>query len=87
MKTKEVTLSVRIDDDLKRDFARLCKKLRIPMSTAINMMIGKMVDENGFPYDVKIKDPTLELESLRLEALENEPMEVDEFLKHLKEDV
>lgn len=50
------TLSVRMDDDLKKDFDKICNELGFSMSTAVTMLAKKMTREKRVPFDVAI-DP------------------------------
>ena len=50
------TLSVRMDDDLKRDFDKICNDLGLSMSTAVTMLAKKMTREKRLPFEVSM-DP------------------------------
>ena len=52
----QTTVSVRMDDTLKRDFDTVCNDLGLSMSTAITMLAKKMTREERLPFDVSI-DP------------------------------
>ena len=52
----QTTVSVRMDDDLKKDFNKICNELGISMTTAIIMLAKKMTRENRLPFEVSI-DP------------------------------
>lgn len=52
----QTTVSVRMDDSLKRDFDEICDELGISMTTAITMLAKKMTREKRLPFDVSI-DP------------------------------
>lgn len=52
----QTTVSVRMDDSLKRDFDEVCNELGLSMTTAITMLAKKMVREKRLPFDVSI-DP------------------------------
>ena len=52
----QTTVSVRMDDSLKRDFDEICNELGISMTTAITMLAKKMTREKRLPFDVSI-DP------------------------------
>ena len=54
--TAQTTVSVRMDDDLKKDFDKICNELGISMTTAIIMLAKKMTRENRLPFEVSI-DP------------------------------
>ena len=42
------TVSVRMDENLKRDFDEICNELGLSMTTAITMLAKKMTRENAF---------------------------------------
>lgn len=52
----QTTVSVRMDDTLKRDFDTVCNDLGLSMTTAITMRAKKMTREKRIPFDVSI-DP------------------------------
>ncbi len=52
----QTTISIRIDDALKKDFDNVCGELGISMSAAITMLAKKMTRENRLPFEVSI-DP------------------------------
>ena len=52
----QTTMTIRIDDGLKRDFDKVCADLGMPMSTAINIFAKKVVREKRIPFEVSV-DP------------------------------
>ena len=52
----QTTISIRMDDGLKRDFDTICSELGMTMSTAVTMLAKKMSREKRLPFDVSI-DP------------------------------
>lgn len=52
----QTTLSIRIDDTLKKDFDNVCSNLGLSMTTAITMLAKKMTRENRLPFEVSV-DP------------------------------
>ena len=52
----QTTLSVRMDDTLKKDFDSVCNDLGLSMTTAITMLAKKMTREKRLPFEVSI-DP------------------------------
>ena len=49
-------VNIRMDEDIKREFDRVCNELGINMSTAITILAKKMIREERIPFDVSI-DP------------------------------
>ena len=45
----QTTVSIRMDDDLKRNFDHICNELGMSMSTAVNMLDKKRTREHGLP--------------------------------------
>ena len=45
----QTTVSVRMDDSLKRDFDKVCNELGLSMTTAITMLAKKMTREKRLP--------------------------------------
>lgn len=52
----QTTVSVRMDDTLKKDFDSGCNELGLSMTTAITMLAKKMTREKRLPFEVSI-DP------------------------------
>lgn len=50
------TISIRMDDDLKRNFDHICNELGMSMSTAVTMLAKKMTREQRLPFDLSV-DP------------------------------
>ena len=48
------TVSVRMDDNLKRDFDSICNELGLSMTTAITMLAKKMTREKRLPVEVSL---------------------------------
>lgn len=52
----QTTVSVRMDESLKRDFDKICNELGMTMSTAVTMLAKKMTREQRLPFDAAV-DP------------------------------
>ncbi len=52
----QTTVSVRMDDALKKDFDTVCNDLGLSMTTAITMLAKKMTREKRLPFEVSV-DP------------------------------
>lgn len=52
----QATISIRMDDALKKDFDRVCNDLGMSMTTAITMLAKKMTREKRLPFEVSL-DP------------------------------
>lgn len=52
----QTTVSVRMDDTLKREFDKVCNDLGLSMTTAITMLAKKMTREKRIPFEVSV-DP------------------------------
>lgn len=59
----QTTVSVRMDDRLKRDFDQICNDLGLSMTTAITMLAKKMTREKRLPFEVSV-DPFYSEENL-----------------------
>ena len=59
----QTTLSIRIDDTLKKDFDNVCSNLGLSMTTAITMLAKKMTREKRLPFEVSM-DPFYSEENL-----------------------
>ena len=52
--SKDSTLSLRIDSELKNEVETILKQLGIPMTTAITMYFNQIKMYNGLPFTPKI---------------------------------
>lgn len=52
----QTTVSVRMDDALKKDFDAVCNELGLSMTTAITILAKKMTREKRLPFEVSL-DP------------------------------
>ncbi len=52
----QTTISVRMDEALKKDFDNVCGELGMSMTTAITMLAKKMTREKRLPFEVSL-DP------------------------------
>lgn len=52
----QTTVSVRMDDALKKEFDSVCNDLGLSMTTAITMLAKKMTREKRLPFEVSV-DP------------------------------
>lgn len=68
------TLSVRVDEDVKKQANELFADLGLDMSTAINMFLRQSIMRDGLPFDVSREVPNAET----LAAIE----EVQKMKKH-----
>ena len=57
-------VSVRMDEDLKRDFDLICQDLGMSMSTAVIMLAKKMTREKRLPFEVSV-DPFYSAANMR----------------------
>ncbi len=59
----QTTVSVRMDDALKKDFDSICNELGLSMTTAITMLAKKMTREKRLPFEVSV-DPFYSSENM-----------------------
>ena len=52
----QTTISIRMDEGLKKDFDLICNELGMSMTTAVIMLAKKMAREKRLPFEVSI-DP------------------------------
>ncbi len=60
----QTTVSVRMDDALKRDFDNICNELGLSMTTAITLLAKKMTREKRLPFEVSL-DPFYSEENMQ----------------------
>ena len=78
--------SVRMDEELKNNFERMCESFGISMTAAINLFATAVVNERRIPFEIRCKSWTREeammvFERARAEALSKNPngMTLDEI--------
>lgn len=54
---KQVTFSVRMDEELKRQFDELCRELGMNATTAFNVFARVVVRERKIPFDISAQSP------------------------------
>lgn len=52
----QTTVTIRMDDGLKKEFDTVCQSLGLSMTTAVTMLAKKMTRENRIPFEVSV-DP------------------------------
>lgn len=59
------TISVRIDDDLKKETEEICNELGLNMTTAVTIFLKKLCREQRIPFEVSMynKNTTQALEN------------------------
>lgn len=84
--------SVRMDSDIKKQCEELYGELGINLTTAINVFLRQSIRVGGFPFDVRLEQPSRETAAAMLEAekLAQDPSakrysNVEDALKALKE--
>lgn len=70
------TFSVRMDENLKKEFEEICNDFGMNMSVAINVFARAVVRERKIPFEIySVSDKATKgleiLESLKLEAIKN----------------
>ncbi|MDO5331758.1 MAG: type II toxin-antitoxin system RelB/DinJ family antitoxin [Bacillota bacterium] len=70
------TFSVRMDENLKKEFEKICNDFGMNMSVAINVFARAVVRERKIPFEIysvseKAKEGLELLESFKLEAIKN----------------
>ena len=74
-----VNFSIRMDKDLKKSCEKLYGELGMNLTTAINVFLRQSLRAGGFPFDVKLDQPTKETIAAMMEA---ETISKDFSVKH-----
>lgn len=89
----QATFSVRMDENLKRQFDTLCSDFGMTASTAINVFAKAVVRERRIPFEIVSPEPEITREkamqaflSLRAQAEKNFPqgMSLDEINEEIR---
>lgn len=91
------TIQVRVDDDLKARSDDLFRRLGTDTTSAVRMFLTQSVLQNGFPFEIRLKDaettpyaPMSEdellskLEKSRQSAAKGEVIDADEAVQELR---
>ena len=54
------TLTLKIDNETKKEFNEFCEEIGINMTTALNMFIKKVIREQRIPFELSLNKPNLE---------------------------
>ena len=91
--TAQSTFSVRMDENLKKQFDSLCSDFGMTASTAINVFARAVVRERRIPFEISSPEPEISREkameafmSLRAAAKENglQDMSLDEINEEIR---
>lgn len=86
---KAVNVSLRIDEDVKRESEQLFGELGLTLSAAVNVFLRQAIRHGGLPFDVKVGVPgrdTMEAveEARRISAdLSVRGMTYEEYLREM----
>ena len=72
-KMSQVAFSIRMDEELKKDFGRFCEEIGMSMSTAFTVFAKEAVREGRIPFEVGTRGAPRSLRAfhaLRAQALE-----------------
>lgn len=54
------TINVRVDDDLKKESKEILDELGLDLSSAIKIYLKQIVAYRGLPFEIKMRQPSLE---------------------------
>ena len=84
--------SIRMDSDVKKQCEAIYGELGINLTTAINVFLRQSLRAGGFPFDVRLEQPSKETIAAMLEAerISRDPSvkrydDVEDALRALKE--
>ena len=66
----QATFSVRMDENLKKQFDSLCSDFGMSMSTAINVFARTVVRERRIPFEIASPEPEITREKARQAFME-----------------
>lgn len=56
----QTNINIRMDENLKREFDRMCGELGLNMTTAFNIFAKTVVRQQGIPFPVALETPNAE---------------------------
>lgn len=54
------SLTIKLDNETKKEFNEFCEEIGINMTTAINMFIKKVIREQRIPFELSLNKPNLD---------------------------
>lgn len=54
------SITIKTDEQIKKEFNSICEELGLNMSAAINIFMKTVLREHGFPFELKLKEPNEE---------------------------
>lgn len=83
------SITIKTDEQIKKEFNAICEELGLNMSVAINIFMKAVLREHGFPFELKLKEPnetTLKVidEAERKENMNSPYKTVQELVEDLK---
>ena len=51
----QATYSIRLDEDKKKEFDKICEKLGLSTSVAFSTFVNKTIECKGLPYELKLE--------------------------------
>ena len=54
------SLTIKLDNETKKEFNEFCEEIGINLTTAINMFIKKVIREQRIPFELSLNKPNLE---------------------------
>lgn len=64
----QTTMSIRIDNNLKRNFDALCEDFGLSSSAAVTVFIKAVVREKRIPIEIKVEQPSNNIRQQALSA-------------------
>lgn len=58
--TEMANISVRVEDDVKKDAESILSQLGLSLSTATNVFLRQVILHNGLPFAVELEQPNAE---------------------------
>ena len=72
----QISINVRMDEELKKKFEDFCEDIGMSMTTAICVFVKKAVNEQKIPFEITAQDPFYSTANIK--RLEKAITELDE---------
>ena len=73
----QVSVTVKTDEEIKKDFNTFCEEIGLNMSTAINLFMRAVLREKRIPFELSL------LNKKSSKNLENTPPSIEELMENL----
>ncbi|MCY7008012.1 type II toxin-antitoxin system RelB/DinJ family antitoxin [Fusobacterium simiae] len=73
----QVSITVKTDEEIKKEFNAFCEEIGLNMSTAINLFMRTVLREQKIPFELKLAKKEF------VQNIKNAPTSIEELMENL----